>query len=82
MWLKVETGRTLLLQCVLTSKAQEAYSAVNVAKHKVYMLAKAAVLQAYELVAWTNHQRFSCWEKSVRQMHMEFARELVTYFNH
>ncbi|KAK0152175.1 hypothetical protein N1851_006449 [Merluccius polli] len=42
--------RTLLLQCILTGKAQEAYSALSTVESKVYVSVRAAVLKAYELV--------------------------------
>lgn len=45
-----DADRTLLLQCILTGKAQQAYSALSVAESRVYVSVKAAVLQAYELV--------------------------------
>lgn len=48
-----DADRTLLLLCVLTDKAQEAYSALSVAKSKVHMSVKAAVLKAHELVPQT-----------------------------
>ncbi len=40
----------MLLQCVLTGKAQGAYSALCVADSKVYETVKNAVLKVYELV--------------------------------
>ena len=42
--------QTLLLQCVLTGKAQEAFSALSMADSENYNKVKAAVLKAYELV--------------------------------
>ena len=38
-----DANSTLLLQCVLTGKAQEAYSALTVADSKVYLTVKTAV---------------------------------------
>ncbi|XP_035806767.2 uncharacterized protein LOC118470711 [Amphiprion ocellaris] len=76
-----DAERTLLLQCVLTGKAQEAYCALGVAGSRVYISVKAAVLKAYELVPEAYRQRFRSWEKSGRQTHMEFARELSTHFH-
>nr|XP_046229617.1 uncharacterized protein LOC124050808 isoform X1 [Scatophagus argus] len=72
---------TLLLQCVLTGRAQEAYSALTVAESKAYSTVKAAVLKAYELVPEAYRRKFRAWEKSTSQSHMEFARDLVTFFN-
>ena len=71
-----------MLQCVLTGKAQEAYSALSAVESKVYVPVKAAVLKAYELVPEAYRQRFRSWEKSGKQTHMEFSRELITQFNH
>ena len=42
--------RTLLLQCVLTGRAQLAYASLSVADSQVYNKVKTAVLKAYELV--------------------------------
>ncbi|KAK5921567.1 hypothetical protein CgunFtcFv8_018924 [Champsocephalus gunnari] len=75
-----EANNTLLLQCVLTGRAQEAYSALTVADSKVYLMVKTAVLRAYELVPEAYRQRFRSWEMSDRQTHVEFARDLVTSF--
>lgn len=50
---------------------------LSVAESKVYM---AAVLKVYELLLEAYRQRFRSWEKSGRQTHVEFARELVTLF--
>ena len=41
-----DTECTLLLQCIFTGKAQEAYSALSSADSKVYVKVKAAVLKA------------------------------------
>lgn len=45
-----DAERTLLLQCTLTGRAQEVYSALTVAESGVYTSVKKAVLKAYELV--------------------------------
>ena len=45
-----DAERTLLLQCVLTGKAQEVFSALSVTDGASYQLVKAAVLKAFELV--------------------------------
>ncbi|XP_034567353.1 uncharacterized protein LOC117832370 [Notolabrus celidotus] len=76
-----EADQTLLLQCVLTGKAQEAYSALSVAESRVYSAVKSVVLKAYELVPETYRQRFRSWERSGEQSHLEFARDLVTLFS-
>lgn len=50
--------RTLLLQSVLTGKAQEVYSALPVEQSKNYTLVKSAILKAYEQVPEAYQQRF------------------------
>ena len=59
-----DSDRTLLLQCVLTGKAQEAYSALTIVESREYATVKAAVLRSYELVPEAYRQRFRTWEKS------------------
>ena len=76
-----DSDRTLLLQCVLTGKAQEAYSALTIVESREYATVKAAVLRSYELVPEAYRQRFRTWEKSSRQTHVEFAREQCTHFS-
>ena len=66
---------------MLSGKAQEAYSALTIDDSKVYEMVKAAVLKAYELVPEAYRQRFRSWEKSGKQTHMEFARDLKIHFN-
>ena len=71
---------TLMLQCVLTGRAQEAYAALSNSDCVRYDLVKSAVLKAYELVPEAYHQRF----RSVRRgdkSHLEFARDLSTHFD-
>lgn len=46
----------------------------------VYATVKAAVLRAYELVPEAYRQRFRSWEKSRKQTHVEFVRDLVPLF--
>jgi len=75
-----DSERTLLLHCVLTGKAQEAFSALSVADGRVYLTVKDAVLKIYELVPEAYRQKFRFWEKTGRQSHVEFARDLVTLF--
>nr|XP_033957166.1 uncharacterized protein LOC117460055 [Pseudochaenichthys georgianus] len=77
-WSDVE--RTLLLQCVFTGKAQEAFAAMTAEDSSNYQLVKAAVLQAFELVPEAYRQRFRLLRKE-KQSHMEFARDLTTSFN-
>ncbi|KAK0137877.1 hypothetical protein N1851_025923 [Merluccius polli] len=72
-WPKVDFGLMLSAR-----KAQEAYSALSTVESKVYVSIKAAVLKAYELVPEAYRQRFRSWERSSKQTHMEFSRELIT----
>lgn len=72
---------TLMLQCVLTGKAQEAYAALTSEVCKNYVKVKAAVLKAYELVLEAYRQLFRNWRKSDRQTHVEFAQDLVVQFS-
>ena len=76
-----DSERTLLLQCVLTGAAQEAYASLPVSNSQSYTAVKAAVLKVYELVPEAYRQKFRSWERSSNQTHMDFARELVTHFN-
>ena len=55
------TEQMLLLQCVLSGKAQEAYVALG--DDLTYISVKDAVLKAYELVPEAYRQRFRTWEK-------------------
>lgn len=73
--------QTLLLQCVLTGKALEAYASLTVADSKEYRNVKSAVLQAYELVPEAYRQRFRNLRKREDQTHAEFVRDLVVQFN-
>ncbi len=59
--------RTLMLPCVFTGKAQEAYSSMSVVDCKVYAKVKTAVLKAYELVAEAYRQKFRGWRKTGKQ---------------
>lgn len=63
-----DVDRTLMLQCVLTGRAQEAYSALSASECMSYAKVKSAVLKAYELVPEAYHQKFRKWEKSYKQM--------------
>lgn len=53
-----ENEQTLLLQCVLTGKAQKAYSSLSVHDSQKYLKGKDAVLKAYELVPEAYWQKF------------------------
>lgn len=60
-----------MLQCVLTGRAQQAYSSVNNNDCLNYELAKAVVLIAYELVPEAYRQQFRSWKKG-DMSHLEF----------
>lgn len=67
--------RTLLLQCVFTGMAQEAYSCtLSTTDCKSYAKVKAAVLKAYELVPEAYRQRFRTLRKREGETHVEFVR--------
>lgn len=76
-----EADQVVMLQSVFTGKAQEAYSALNAVESKSYTTDKEAVLKAYELVPEAYRQRFRAWQKSDKQSHIEFARDLTKHFN-
>ncbi|XP_055721489.1 uncharacterized protein LOC129813225 [Salvelinus fontinalis] len=76
-----DSDRTLMLQCVLTGKAQEAYSALSVHDSTCYDKVKMAVLQIYELVPEAYRQRFRTLKRDDQQTHVEFARQLSVQFN-
>ncbi len=69
-----------MLQCVLTGRAQEAYSALTDQECRSYSSVKAAVLRAYELVPEAYRQRFRTWKKGEKQSYLEFARDIHTHF--
>lgn len=71
--------RTLMLQCVFTGKAQEAYTALSSEDCKDYNVVKAAVLKAYKLVPEAYRQCFRGWRKTSKQTHV--ACDLVSHFN-
>lgn len=47
-----------MIQCVLTGKAQEAYSALSVTDSLSYASVKSAILKAYEMVPEAYRQLF------------------------
>lgn len=61
-----ESARTLMLQCALTGRAQEAYSALSFIESQNYESVKSAVLKIYELVPEAYRQRFRTWRKTDR----------------
>ena len=65
---------TLLLQSVLTGKAQEIYSALSVEQSSRYDGVKSAIiLKAYELVPEAYRQQFRSSQKQNSQTFTEFA---------
>lgn len=65
-----------LIQCVLTGKAQKAYSSLSVHDSQNYFKVKDAVLKAYELVPEAYRQKFRNMRKPAEQTYCEFARDL------
>lgn len=76
-----DLDRTTLLQCVLTGKAREAFSALSVADSRVYATVKSAVLKVYELVPEAYRQRFRFRKRLDSQTYSEFVRGLTSAFN-
>lgn len=76
-----ELDMTMLLQCVLTGKAREAFAALSVADSKVYAKVKSAVLKVYELVPEAYRQHFRYRKKLDSQAYSEFVRDLTSAFN-
>lgn len=72
-----ESVCTLMLQHVLTGKAQEAYASLGSEDSKKYSEVKKAVLKAFELVPDAYRKRFQTWRKEEKQTHLEFACDLT-----
>lgn len=66
---------SLLLQCKLTGKAQEVCASLSIDESLDYEIAKATVLQSYELVPEAYRQKFRACEKANNQTYVEFALE-------
>ncbi|XP_034054293.1 uncharacterized protein LOC117534224 isoform X2 [Gymnodraco acuticeps] len=75
-----DSDRVLLLQCVLTGRAQEAYSAICGENALDYARVKSVVLKSYELVPEAYRQRFRSGVKGDKQTHVEFIRDLTSHF--
>ena len=71
----------LLLQCVLTGKAQEAYTSLSPADSLEYDKVKAAVLRAFELVPEAYRQKFRRYKKLESHTFSEFGREKENLFD-
>ena len=66
---------SMLLQTVLTGKAQRAYATLPTENCADYNLVKAAVLKSFELVLEAYRQRFRTQRKKENQSYVEFLRE-------
>ncbi|XP_056441423.1 uncharacterized protein LOC130378840 [Gadus chalcogrammus] len=71
----------LLLQCVFTGKAQEAYTSLSPADSLDYDKVKAAVLRAFELVPEAYRQKFRRYKKLDDHTFSEFGREKEALFD-
>ncbi|KAL1274401.1 hypothetical protein QQF64_027215 [Cirrhinus molitorella] len=71
----------LLLQCKLTSKAQEVCATLSLEDSLKCDVVKAAILRANELVSEAYRQRFRSHKKNSSQMFVEFAREKGDLFD-
>ena len=72
---------TLLLQCKMHGKAQDAMGALPVEDSLNYETVKMAILRAYELVPEAYRQKFRGHKKTSAQTYVEFAREKGTLFD-
>ena len=66
---------SMLLQTVLTGKAQRAYATLPTENCADYDLVKAAVLKSFELVPEAYRQKFRTHRKTENQSYVEFLRE-------
>lgn len=71
----------LLLQCVFTGKAQEAYASLSPEDSLVYDKVKSAVERAYELVPEAYRQKFRRYRKAEGQNYVEFGRDKAALFD-
>lgn len=76
-----DSARTLMLSSVLTGRAQEIYSAMPSPNCENYDKVKDVILKAYERVPEFYRQRFRSWKKGSKQSHLEFVRDLNTFFS-
>lgn len=75
-----EADGALMLQCVLTGKAQEAYSTLSLEDRSSCSKIKSAVLNAYELAPGAYRQHFRTWARKTSQTYVEFARDPSIHF--
>ena len=66
---------SMLLQTVLTGKAQRAYATLPTENCADYDLVKAAVLKSFELVPEAYRQKFRTQRKTENQSYVEFLRK-------
>lgn len=71
----------LLLKCLFTGKAQEAYASLSPELSLDYEKVKTAVLRAYELVPEAYRQRFRRFKKTDNQSYVEFGCEKEALFD-
>ncbi|KAL2095017.1 hypothetical protein ACEWY4_009736 [Coilia grayii] len=71
----------LLLQSVLSGKAQDVFSALDIDRANQYDVVKTTILHAYELVPEAYHQRFWYARKPEQQTFVEFACEKERLFD-
>uniref|UniRef100_A0AAQ4QC33 Gypsy retrotransposon integrase-like protein 1 n=1 Tax=Gasterosteus aculeatus aculeatus TaxID=481459 RepID=A0AAQ4QC33_GASAC len=76
----VDSDRIVLLQCVLTGRAQEVFSSLSLEDSGDYAKVKTAVLKTYELVPEAYCQRFRSWKKGDKS-YLEFSRDLGIHFS-
>ena len=77
-WLDADCA--LMFQCVLTGKAQKAYSSLCLEDSSSYHKVKSTVLKAYEFVPEVYRHQFKSWEKRNGQTYVKFARDLTNHF--
>lgn len=71
----------LPLQCALTGKAREVFSALAIEQARQYDVVKTTILRAYELVPEAYRQKFRNARKPEQQTFVEFAREKERLFD-
>ena len=76
-----ENAWSVMVQSVLTGKAQEVYAALCVQDSFDYQVVKTSILKSYELVPEAYRQRFRSLQKTEKQTYVEFAREKETLFD-
>ncbi|KAL2076889.1 hypothetical protein ACEWY4_027519 [Coilia grayii] len=72
---------TMVLQCVFTGKAQEAYSSLPLEDASDYIKVKQAVLRIYSLVPEAYRQKFRKFQKPDLLTYVEFMREKELLFD-